>query len=219
MLVFFYFIYKTGSRKGFLFPILFITIVLLLSTGKNIKKILKNIIIVCGIIIAIMAILFSNELFKKRMTELFQSFQGKNVEDESVIEREYYRKEAIYIFSQNPILGNGIFGFAAYMASIGYSHIAYCHSNWFELLSTLGLVGFLIYYRQYFRIVKKAISFFKSNNVETMLPLVAISLLFVFEYGVVTYYDIHIQTAILIMYMMLYYYERNFDNESNKKNI
>lgn len=213
---FLYVIYKTGSRKSIIFIFLFLIFELLISQGKNVKKIVKNILIIGGIIFICYYVLNSNELLRIRMSDMFRSFFGESVQDLSVIERKYYRDLAFSLFKNKPLLGYGIFGFAAYLNNIGYSHIAYCHCNWLELLSTLGIVGFIVYYSQYFKIFIKSINLFKHNEIDTTIPLIVIVLLFAIEYGLVSYYTIEINLMLFIIFKMLSIYERSNYNENKR---
>ena len=147
----------------------------------------------------------NNDRLNFRMMELFESFLGKKVSDLSVNERSFFRKNAIKLFLHNPVMGIGINNFAAYMKKIGYSHVAYSHCNFTEILSNLGIFGFIIYYFIYFYIIKKAIILLPRKKNKTVLyySLILIVILLIFEYGFVSYYLFEIQIQIFICYLLV----------------
>ena len=216
IVLFYYIIFLTGSRKGLLMPVIFLGATLIFNTGRNINKIIKNMMILLTISIVCISVIVSNPKLNKRIGDLFYSFIGGDVEDISINEREYYRNTALQVFLDNPILGIGVNGFAGYMAKIGYNHVAYAHNNWVELLSTLGIVGFIIYYSQYYYIAKKSLKLLDSNNIDTIIPLVVIVTLFIFEYGLVSYYSFYVQIQIFFVYMFTYF---NLQNYQDKEEI
>ena len=201
--LFLYVIYKTGSRKSIIFVILFFIIELFIKKSENLKDFVKKIFILLIILLGIIYVIQTNSILSERIFELFKSFKGESVNDLSIIERKYYRNLALQLFKNKPIFGYGIFGFAAYLQNIGYWHVAYCHCNWLELLSTLGIVGFFIYYYQYFKILLKSFKIFDSKKCQTTIPLIAIILLFLMEYGFVSYYSIPAVLILFVLYKIL----------------
>lgn len=205
IILFYYIIYLTGSRKGLLMPIVFYLFYYFIIYKKNVRKDIKFIlIIIVGLIFAYF-LLKNNDRLNFRMMELFESFLGKKVSDLSVNERSFFRKNAIKLFLHNPVMGIGINNFAAYMKKIGYSHVAYSHCNFTEILSNLGIFGFIIYYFIYFYIIKKAIILLPRKKNKTVLyySLILIVILLIFEYGFVSYYLFEIQIQIFICYLLV----------------
>lgn len=201
--VFYYIIFLTGSRKGLIFPVVSVIGIEILDKRISINKILKFLIFM-GIISSIVVIVLnSNERMKERFSDLFLSMIGESVEDKSVEEREFFRETAKELFIHNPIIGIGAGCFAAYMEQINYSHVAYCHNNFLELLSTLGLVGFIIYYINYYIIIKTSIRNIKQErSLEATIPLVFIIVFTIFEYGIVSYYRFEYQPIICLFFIM-----------------
>ena len=78
------------------------------------------------------------------------------------------------------------------MREINYSHIAYSHNNFTELLCTLGIIGFVIYY-SYWLILLYRLYIIKKNS--SNLQIKRMSLLFMsimimfilLDYGNVSY--------------------------------
>ena len=206
ILLFYYIIYLTGSRKGLLLPIVFFSIFYFLNNKTSIKKYIVFLaIIIIGITVS-RIILKNNQTLNLRMIELFESFAGKEVNDYSVNERSFFRSTAMEIFFNNPIIGIGINNFAAYMLEIGYSHVAYSHCNYTEILSNLGVIGFCIYYYIYYYIVIKSIKLltkYQKEKIELYYSIALIFVLSIFEYGFVSYYILEAQFQVFICYLLI----------------
>ena len=106
--------------------------------------------------------LITNETFNKligwRLEGLLNFLSSEGKIDASTEERLFYIDVAIYLFSKYPFLGVGLDNFAAYLHYINYPHAVYSHNNHLELLSCLGIIGYLIYYLpQYYLIIIKYI--------------------------------------------------------------
>lgn len=203
ILIFYYIIFLTGSRKGLLFPIISILGIEIFYRKISLKKILKLITIFLVAILICTIILNINEDIQKRINNLFLSVMGQNVEDKSVKERRFYRETAKELFKENPLKGIGGGCFAAYMEQINYSHVAYSHNNYLELLSTLGILGFSIYYTNYAIILGISLkNAKKSRNIDIILPLAFIVIFTIFEYGIVSYYRFEYQPIICLFYLM-----------------
>ena len=216
-LLFYFVIFLTGSRKSLIMPIVFIIIFLVLNIGRNKQKFIKTSIAVV-ILIALSSILFiSNPKLKTRMINLYQAVvQHETTTDGSIRERTYFRKTGIELFKSNPIIGIGINGFRGYLASIKYRHVTYSHCNYIELLATLGIIGFLIYYLMYSVILKNSIKKFDANNYIKLLCLSYIMVEIIFEYGFVSFYFFEIQSALMMIYLYSNYGNRKDAIDENR---
>jgi len=208
-----YIILLSNSRKALIFPVLFIIFYLFFSMVKrnnlNIKKATLLLSIFAGALILIILI---PEL-KERFISALQTFsKDDNVGDLSAIERRFYRYTAIDLFLKNPILGTGIYGFASYLVEINYSHIAYSHSNWLELLSTLGVIGYFLYYKFYLKLF--TISYKNHQTKYGLYVAIFILLLFAFEYVFVSYYILYVQVIVLLLFKII-----NIENSNYGKNF
>lgn len=202
--IFLYFMLLANSRKVIAFFILFFVFKILFSTKFTLNDIIKTIIglILFGCVVS--TFLYFNPYFYDRLSSALMTFSQQETFDNSAMERRYYRTTAKDLFWRNPLLGVGINGFATYLSTINYSHVAYSHSNYYELLSTLGIVGFFIYYSQYFKIFIKALSNSKYNkSVENIFVCSFIVTLLVIESTFVSYLYMNTQIIILIMYKFL----------------
>ncbi len=184
----------SGSKKAL---VLLVVGSLLFETciSKGVKAIGKFLIFtVIGI--SILFLIFNNkdlyEVMGKRVEGMFLTIIGeadtKQI-DASLVERTFYMKQAMHLFSLHPILGYGGNNFKTYMRELNYSHIAYSHNNFTELLSTLGIIGFLIYYSYWIYIL---ISLFKGlkkdkNKNLTIMFIILVGMILLLDYGNVSY--------------------------------
>jgi O-antigen ligase len=198
---FFLVIYFTGSRKSLLMPFAFFAIFMVLNMGKDIKKIIKYFFGMLILFAIMFLIIISNSTLEKRMTDLFSSVvNGANTTDASIVERAYYRNVAFSLFKESPIKGQGANSFRAYLNSINYKHVTYSHCNYLELLATIGIIGFILFYAMYFLILWNGIKNFKKKNLEKVFVIAFIITQVIFEYGFVSFYFFELQFMITIVY-------------------
>lgn len=177
----------SGSRKSIIMPI--IGMMIIIAFGEfGVKKKIRYFIIAVLLGVAAGYVVLSNDLLSGRFIDLFNTMFKGATTDVSEVERKYYRETAAMLFLRNPIVGFGADGFMNYLKQIGYTHIAYCHNNWLEILSAYGIIGGALYYWYY---VYAAIQLKKSRLNFCRMRVVLFSIvivLFAFEYGIVTYY-------------------------------
>lgn len=182
----------SGSKKAFICLILGILIFVILSTKgyKLLFKITLFLLLSCFLC----NLILTNDSLYKVMGSRLESYikisldNNSNIKDISTLERSFYRKEAFELFKKNPIIGYGGNGFVTHLREIDYGHIAYCHNNYLELLSTLGLIGFLIYYSYYINLLKNILKKME-NNLLYILFFTLIICLLILDYGNVSYFD------------------------------
>lgn len=177
----------SGSRKSILIPIIGLLLIIIMGEF-GIKRQFRYLILAILVGIVALYVVSSNDLLSSRFVDLFETMFRGGSTDVSALERKYYRETAALLFIQNPIVGLGAEGFMNYLRNIGYSHVAYCHNNWLEILSAFGIIGGIIYYWFY---MKLFLGLKKSKRVYGRMGVVLLStlvVLFVFEYGIVTYY-------------------------------
>lgn len=173
----------TGARKGVIQVVLsFVLFVLLQGRLKDKVKYIKVIIIaVIFFVIAYINIPWVRETFGERMLAVFDS----SIEDSSMENRDLFRGLAFLTFLEHPIWGIGCDGFCKVNESITGLAL-YCHSNIVEILCDYGIVGFILYYINYFIGLLSAFYNRKDNLgkfvLYTIIPLVII------EYGQIDYF-------------------------------
>lgn len=177
----------SGSRKSILMPI--VGLMIIIAFGEfGVKKQIRYLIVAVLLGIAAGYVVLSNDLLSARFIDLFNTMFKGATTDVSEVERKYYRETAAMLFLKNPIVGFGADGFMNYLKQIGYTHVAYCHNNWLEILSAYGIIGGVLYYWYYIyaaiQLKKSRLNFYRMGVVLFSIVIV----LFAFEYGIVTYY-------------------------------
>lgn len=183
----------TGSKKALLMIILgFVSYELIISKGW--KIFLKSLIIV--VFLCFMTyLIFNNEMLYtvigRRIEKTILTLQGTTISrdvDGSLEERAFFIEKAIDLFKDYPILGYGGNNFVTYMREISYSHIAYSHNNYVELLSTLGIIGFTIYYYMWGKtLITLSIDYLRNKSGQTLFFLITIFILLILDYANVSY--------------------------------
>ena len=226
----FYFILSLGRKKYFLFLLMETIIVILAGSRKGFLalalciggvyvfnshnlKFIRNCVIAIIVIIAGYMILITNdalyEIAGKKLQVLVKSVLVDNsISDFSMIERSFYKTQAVYLFSQKPLYGYGVNGFRAYMQKIGYSHVTYSHCNFTELLANYGLIGFILYYVLKFKAIVGFIP--KLGKAETLFVTAWVWMitLLILEYGFVSYYATWTQLLWIILYYASVYVKK-----------
>lgn len=207
----------SGCRKALLMIPAGIIIYIFLKQKKqlSIKKLLK----IMGAIVIIPVILYISFKFIIKNDFLYNAIgerveSGINVlfndgEEQSLGEREFYIKEATMLFVNNPILGYGSNGFVTHMREISYSHIAYCHNNFLEILSTLGIIGFIIYYYMQIKLIYMLFKHRMLNKNLYCIEITVLVLIAIFGWWNVYYFELINNFIFIISFLSI----------TNKENI
>lgn len=133
----------TGSRKAVITIIIGIFILNVLDV-ENIGQLLWHLLLAAaaaaGIIFLIFKVDFLYETVGYRI-ENFLNYMGGEAMDKSANARVMMIQQAKEIFSEHPILGIGLHN---YKQVSYYQRVS--HNNYYELLSCLGIIGFVLYY-------------------------------------------------------------------------
>lgn len=188
LLIFFGF--SSGSKKVVL--LLIIGLFFLILSKYGVRKLFKVIIYSFASLLIGWAIihlpLFSTILER---LELYLSVSG-NTSDNLRAELIRYGLE---LFTENPLLGYGLNNYRLFHWSGVYSH-----NNYIEVLVSLGIIGFLVYYLMF---IKSAIVLIRKRKyLKPIHFLLAFSVLssFVFDYGMIQFYskDIWILMGVML---------------------
>lgn len=148
-LFFVFFVVLTSSRKALVAAVAGPIILIFFSTYKK-NYFLKLILIIAfaiGIVYFIMNNEYTYQIIGKRFVSMINFMQTDiRKYDNSMYLRQYYIDVAKKMFTQSPLLGRG-FGNFSYVVSNEYGEtMTYSHNNFWQLLSELGIIGFIIYY-------------------------------------------------------------------------
>lgn len=194
----------SGSRKSIItLVVIFVTYIFVSSRG------VQGGISVIATLVAILCLLYfvmTNEMLYsilgERLEGMLNAFFGGVGADESTLERLRFQSYAIEGFAESPMVGHGINSFAARMLEIGYSHVAYSHCNYTEILFCFGLTGMVLYYWIHAYMLFKGMKQVSSNRPEAALVITIIIAFLIIDYGKASYMDI-VTTLILIVVFQL----------------
>lgn len=177
----------TGSRKALLNLIMFICIVLVFPKyDKNFLRNLAKIILVIGLaavaLFIIMKVDVIYNIVGKRIVTLISYYSGDLTEDMSALRREYMKEDAIQLFKEHPLCGIGLNGYK-YVARYN----TYAHSNYYEMLACLGLIGTVLYYIPVVMLLAISIYQWIKGKKDAVVPFCIALSFFVNEFSNISY--------------------------------
>lgn len=183
------FILLIGSRKAFVGVIIGIALLFLykIVSERQFKTLGRTVILLAAgyFIIRILSDFNIFSFVSHRMESIFNYLSGTGYVDNSTVVRNQMRAAGLQVFRANPILGIG-FG-NSYLYGIG--DYTYFHDNFVEILSSGGILGFIIYYGMYVYILFKLLKNHVFKRSDMMLILIILILTLVMDYGSVSYYS------------------------------
>lgn len=140
----------TGSKSALVLFVLGFLINLYFLFGK--KKIIWYVITVIGFIVLFIVILLLPpfEVIKDRFIDMFLTLFSGEAYDLSTAQRYNMFFDGIYLWLKNIFFGNGSQAF-----SILTSYGTYSHSTVSELLCNFGLVGFILFYLSFIKMITR----------------------------------------------------------------
>ena len=209
VILFVFFIILSSSRKSMFAALAGPMLFVLLMTYK--KNYFFNILLVSGLAVLVVFYIMTDEnaynAIGKRITSMLNFwFENRHHKvDNSLYMRSYYIDLAKQMFAESPILGKGMGNFAKIIDNVYMLDGVYSHNNFWQILSELGLFGFVIYYSLYFVIlVRLAKGAFINKSGTNMLFFTFMVLLLVLETGLVTYNSKMPHVVIAIAYAATY---------------
>lgn len=137
------FSFLSGSKKSVFIALLGIPLILIQRNNDK-TKILKRILLAVSIFLIILILIYKIPIFYdsvgSRIDSMINYLRGGAL-DKSTYARMTLLELSINTFKENPIFGIGLGAFK-YTNFLNY----YAHNNYLELLSCLGIVGFILYY-------------------------------------------------------------------------
>lgn len=191
----------SGSRSSLMVTVIGLSLFFILTIKKNRYRILKIIAIIGGglsLLILLFRLVMTNELLYQIIGRRFESFfeimdsGTSSINENSTQERSLMLQLAFSKFINSPrtiFFGNGIAYFNSFYYEIS-GHYCFCHNNYMELLSGIGIFGAFFYYYPYFL---TAFTAFKSIRTKYALESISILILllqlFLMHIFVVFYYQ------------------------------
>ncbi len=209
VVLFLVFIILSSSRKAMFASVAGPVMLVLFSVYK--KNYFFNIITVLTLAALVIFFIMTDENAYNAIGRRFASlvtfwFEDRDHDvDNSLYMRSYYIDLAQRMFSESPLFGKGMGNFAKIIDNVYMLDGVYSHNNFWQILSELGLVGFIIYYSLYFvTIIRLAKGAFLKKSRVNMLFLTFMILLVVVETGLVVYNSKMPHVVIAIAYAATY---------------
>ena len=193
-----------GSRKTIFFAGISIIIMFLYYAFENNDRNIKKIVLLSlsFLIILIVGLYLLKVPFVvtqlDRIGRMINGIFGLGETDHSTMLRMSYINVGINQFYKTPILGIGIDN-----ARLININSTYLHNNFVELLASVGIIGFLLYYIVYIIIFSNFIKKRKSFNDYYLICLCIIANTLVLDYGIVSYYSKTTYIYFLMSFLVL----------------
>ena len=207
MILFFMITLFSGSKKAIVMVTIGVVGYEIIST-KGLKLFLKLVILLITLYAGVILIMTNENLYKvlgRRVERTILTITGKaqgNDIDNSLRERQFYIQKSLDLFKSNPIIGYGGNNFVTYMRDINYDHVAYSHNNFTEILCTLGIVGFIIYYSIWITTLFKSIKMYMRQKDPKLLFFSIINfIILVMDYGNVSYINVFNILLLILSYL------------------
>lgn len=177
------------SRKAMIMLVAGVAFLIMVKGSNHTSIFKKAINFMLGVLAVFLLINIMSQLdifsgVFRRFETLFESINGTRAEDI----RSIYRRIGMQQFYKTPILGIGIGNSLDLLESAGYMR-TYLHCNFVEILSSGGIVGFVIYYSIYIKLIVGLWKYRRYRSTTTNLCIVLLFLMLIMDYGMVTYYD------------------------------
>ncbi len=203
----------TGSRKALLY--IAIGSVMIAIAKYDWRKVFKYLIIGAFVVAIFNFLLNKIDYFwviKERMDHLFNFISGEGALDRSITGRNLMIELGWEQFRQNPILGVGINNSTSFLAAEGVRNDYYTHNNFVELLSTVGIIGFSIFYIRHIVCLIGLAKRIKYNDA-CLYALILLTTSFLMDYGSVSYYNKFHWFMLMLEFAILYQSKCQPDDE------
>ena len=204
----------SGARKSVIACMVYIVILFLYKQDrKGRRHFIRNIILIGLVLLYVWKLMLNNpylySVVGNRMESLINQLLGNQVmiKGSSPYLREEYRHAAIIGWLKSPIWGHGYDSFHFYNAIVN-GHNVYSHNNYTELLYNLGVIGFVVYYFEYLKLM--VLGFKSKITSVTAITIAGMMGILLTEYGQVDY------NASIIMIFLFVLYKLNIYGKDNK---
>ena len=211
----------TGSRKALALLGVGILLLLLFKYAKGNPFIVAFKLLFIGIIVvALILYLLTLPMFSviaERMEGLVALITGVGKVDSSAQIRDNMIQLGMEIFKENPILGVGIGNARIVVAQSLLGHETYLHNNYVELLSSLGIIGFTLYYSMWGYVLLGIYKYRKYSEKLSIICITLILLQLMLDYGMVSYYSKDTYLYLMIFYLHLSLLKRRCGTDGYEK--
>ena len=195
----------SGSRKAFLFPVIYYAVLYVFSSKRGrIRKLIIGLISITIVYQLVTNIPELYELIGFRLEAAVELVLGGTTTDMSAITRKSMIEYASELVRNKPILGYGFYGFS-YMYGQRTGLYTYAHNNYLDLMVGLGLIGVILYYSLHFSIIRNLRNngeenlIFRNNQV-VALVIAQLSI----DFAYVSYFNFDTVMLIALCYVAIY---------------
>lgn len=211
----------SGSRTAFAVMIIALVVYTMgfYYVKGGIDRLGKGIFIIVLLLIGVWVLIMNNEFLFSILGSRIESFyftlfRGQSTEG-SVTTRVGMMRDSITIFSQAPLLGHGLDYFKAVS---GYN--TYSHNNYTELLVSIGLIGTIVYYSLFLRILYKSIKLLKETKAPLYLcPIALVIAALIGDLGTVLYYSESLFIVWVYCYIQIFLRKGTLHNQRTLENV
>ena len=180
----------SGSRKALTLLVAGVALILLMEYRKNVSLLKFFKVVLAGaVLVAVVYWLSTLPAFETIFNRFDTMLESGSKRDNSSVVREKMIEAGWDYFKKHPLTGVGI-GNSNYVTYHYVGRNTYLHNNFIELLASIGIFGFMIYYSMYIYILINLFTLSAKEETTTALVLFVIILMtLVLDYGMVSYYD------------------------------
>ncbi len=203
MSLFIYIILYTGSRTALIMMLFGIMVYI---TLRYPKKMLRNIFVSIVILAAVYYLIMNVESLYNIIGVRIESaislaFGDSSKADSSAVLRNTFIVNGIEWFTERPILGYGLNNYR-YLNGIATGRATYAHNTFIELAVDLGIIGLILYYGYYIRLI---VGMFKKTQ-RSQLSCIILAILvanLLGQYGDVNYHELFQNLIFCISFAMI----------------
>ncbi len=205
----FHMLFLSEGRKYLIAPIIFVLILSFKACGFKITRmaLIVGIIAIATPIIyhGLLGLDIISESLIARLEMTFAMLKGQtDMMGEGDIERQQMISSGLRYFANSPLWGNGQgnFSFLFSLENISGFLGHYSHNNYVELLCNLGVIGFVLYYTFYYKILCET---FKTNTLSANIVFSFFIVLMILELTIVSYYSQFLLQIIICLLSLTIY--------------
>ena len=179
----------TGSRKGIILLAFIIIATFILMSRGEVLLVKMQYMAVFGVFFLFLFSIFSESAFVDRIENIFLYSQGQEVNESSLETRDNMISTALTMWTTKPFTGWGIDSFRIHS---GYG--TYSHNNYTEVLFSMGIIGFVLYYGFFLSVLLWCVKLLKGykNTINYKIvgwAVISIFVLLLWDFAAVSYYD------------------------------